>query len=761
MVKQLEYWNMKTELLAPAGDIEAGYAALYYGADAVYLGLQQFSARATATNFDETNLNEFVGYAHHLGRKVYVAVNTVVQEDELSQLLQTLDICSRCKVDAVIIQDLGVARIVRESYPELEMHASTQMAVHNKEGALTLQKLGFSRVVVARELTLPEIKEIASIPDLETEAFIHGALCYSYSGLCLFSSFENGRSANRGKCLYPCRAEFDGEAGKSHYFSMKDMALQEDVLKMPVTSLKIEGRKKTALYVAAVTDYYRRLLDGKEVENRDEHIKQIFSRPWCKFHFKGKDKNVIERNFVGHRGLKIGKIERVGKHSIFFKTNHDIGRYDGLQIEIKGMEKPFGFSVQQMRMNGKNVFVALKGSEVEIGVPPQADNLMVGQDVYLASSTQVKGAYDYTKPKPNEYKQKEPIDVVVKITKNMVVATANNEKAVIANDFETAQHPDKITEAIAKVFAKSGNSDVVLKNLVVKNDLGLFVPVSILNELRRNLYAKIKPQSKVGVLPQITSRDLSSPQWILRTDNVNNLALVDLSKVAEIIVLINENFKISELNVLPKNKVRLALPAVCRKVSDWKQLIEKLLISGYRKWETANYWGCSVLPENGIDLSFDAPIYMFNRQATQMAKELGAKRITLPAEDLLINLQKTAKNSCLPVVWEVYGDNPLFTSAACIRNNTCKDCKRDEKWIKLGKDGHKYEVCSKNCQTMLFDANPYCVAKEAKNVEADFYRASFVYKKYSADDVAAIFEKLQKFEDVSKSCKGNLLGKNL
>ena len=148
----------KSELLAPAGDIEAGYAALYYGADAVYLGLQRFSARATAVNFDEENLNRFVGYAHSLGRKVYVTVNTVVQEAELSDLLATLDICSRCHVDALIIQDLGVARVVKKSYPELEMHASTQMAVHNKEGALALQKLGFSRVVVARELTLPEIR---------------------------------------------------------------------------------------------------------------------------------------------------------------------------------------------------------------------------------------------------------------------------------------------------------------------------------------------------------------------------------------------------------------------------------------------------------------------------------------------------------------------------------------------------------------------------------------------------------------------------
>ena len=134
---------LKPELLAPAGDIEAGYAALYYGADAVYLGLQKFSARATATNFDEQNLNEFTAYAHHLGKKVYAAINTVVQEDELSDLIETLDICSRCRVDAVIIQDLGVARVIRESYPELEMHASTQMAVHNKEGALFLKSLGY------------------------------------------------------------------------------------------------------------------------------------------------------------------------------------------------------------------------------------------------------------------------------------------------------------------------------------------------------------------------------------------------------------------------------------------------------------------------------------------------------------------------------------------------------------------------------------------------------------------------------------------
>ena len=220
---------MKQELLAPAGDIEAAYAALFYGADALYLGLRQFSARASATNFSPDELCQITGYAHALGRKIYVTVNTLVQQEQLKDLTQTLDACLNAGVDGLIVQDLGVAKIVRDCYPELELHASTQMAVHNKEGALFLKKMGFKRVVLARELTLNEIKQITAIPDLETEAFIHGALCYAYSGLCLFSSMETSMSANRGKCLYPCRGCFAGDLGNKHLFSMKDINVSYDV----------------------------------------------------------------------------------------------------------------------------------------------------------------------------------------------------------------------------------------------------------------------------------------------------------------------------------------------------------------------------------------------------------------------------------------------------------------------------------------------------------------------------------------------------
>lgn len=749
---------MKSELLAPAGDVEAGYAALYYGADAVYLGLQQFSARATATNFGEETLKDFTGYAHSLGRKVYVALNTLLQENELPDLIKNLDICSRCQVDALIIQDLGVARVVREGYPELELHASTQMAVHNKEGALALQKLGFSRVVLARELTLPEIKEIAAIPGLETEAFIHGALCYSYSGLCLFSSVETGRSANRGKCLYPCRANFKGEDGEKHYFSMKDMALQEDVLKMPVTSLKIEGRKKTALYVAAVTDYYRKILDGKGAQALgEENIKQIFSRPWCKFHFNGRDKNVIDRDFVGHRGLIIGKIEHATPKKIVFKTSHQVARYDGIQIDVEGQEKPFGFSLQMIKKDGRNVYEALAGDVVEIGLPPKAPQLKKGQDIYLASSSFVKGAYHYQKPKAGEYKPRLEIDVRVKVEADKVTAEANGFQSESGGRFTQADHPEKMQKTIMDAFGKTGNTELRLRSIQVDNSGGYFVSVSLLNELRRSLYEKIKFIPKAGELQPVAKREKPlASKWIVKTDDLNKISKLDLNKIAEVVVLMDEKFLIESLKNLPKNKIRLALPTVCRHVSAYKALVQNLLEQGYRKWEIGNYWGLGILPDNGVDVSFDAPIYMLNTQAMQMAKEMKATRITLSVEDTFANLQKIAEAAPLPVCLTVYQDAALFTSAGCIRSNPCKSCKREDKWMRLEKDGNKYQVLSKNCQTMLFAENALSCSEEASQIAADFYRVDFVYKPYSPEQAAEIFNLAQKFAEIPHTQKANL-----
>lgn len=749
---------MKQELLAPAGNLEAGYAAFYYGADAVYLGLRKFSARAGAENFSAEELDELTAYAHQLGRKVYVAINTVIQEDELPSLMEELDVCRKCRVDAVILQDLGVARIIRECYPEIELHASTQMAVHNKEGALFLQQRGFSRVVLARELTQPEIAEIAAIDGLETEAFIHGALCYSYSGLCQFSSLETGRSANRGKCTYPCRSCFKTATGERHVFSMKDMALQKDVLKMPVTSLKIEGRKKSALYVAAVTDYYRRILDGQgEDQNRAENIRQIFSRPWCKFHFKGKNKQVIDPDFVGHRGLKIGKIGKIVKNKIFVTLEHALGRYDGLQIDVPGREKPFGFSVQNLRVNGKNCFSAAVGSIAEVEVPTTIVGLKAGLPVYLASSTAVKGAYPFEKPKAGEFKNTFAVNVGVKVCSDNITAICGKWTAKIGGNFTRADQPLRVEEAFRAAFAKTGGTALSLQALTVENPDGLFVPVSQMNELRRMLYQQIKPEDVKSTLPSVSPKIKSAKSGlIIKTDDVHNLSLLTLSDFTEIIVLINPDMKPKALSSLPKNKVRLALPPVCRNPRIYIPVINAMLDAGYRQWEVANYWGLEILPLERIDLSFDAPLYMFNTQAVEEAKNIGASRITLAIEDTLENMKRIVQKSALPTVVTVYHDPVLFISAACIRDNDCSACDRSRKWLTLEKDGKTYQALSENCQIMLFSGQPLCFIEEIKALNADFYRMDFCYKKYTAEDVCRIVSTLILGKKVPNSSTANI-----
>lgn len=755
---------IKQELLAPAGDIEAGYAALYYGADAVYLGLPKFSARATATNFDEPALDAFTAYAHHLKRKVYAAVNTVLQEDELPDLIEMLDICTRCKIDGIIIQDLGVARVMREKYPWFERHASTQMAVHNKEGALFLQKMGFKRVVLARELTLAEIKEIAAIPDLETEAFIHGALCYSYSGLCQFSAMEYGRSANRGKCLYPCRACFERDGKEEHLFSMKDMALQDKVQQMPVTSLKIEGRKKTALYVAAVTDYYRQILDGEGADiRREERIKQIFSRPWCKFHFEGKNKDVIDRHFVGHRGLVVGTVEQTGRGWLRFKTSYKIARHDGLQIDIPGMEKPFGFSVQKMQVDKRNVFEAAAGLTVEVELPRQCPPLSKGWTVYLASSSTVKGAYHYEKPKDGLYRNTNEIIVDVKVEKNLITAQSGMYTAQVEGVFEPTDNPQKSQAAIEAAFAKTGNTNFNLSELHIENKENLFTPSSMLNELRRNLYSRIKFEQPVTFLPEIQERIKTAwtPKFTVKVDNLNYLKNINLNNISEIIYLINPQSDISPLKDLPKNKIRLALPAVCRKPQLYADITARLLDGGYKKWEAANVWALAFLPLPQIDFSFDTSLYMLNTQALAQAQEIGASYVTLSLEDTELNICKLIEKSQVKTSLVVYQDVPLFTSAGCIRDNDCRHCTHADQWFNLKRDGRQYKALSRDCQMMVFDDKPYCIAAEAKELQPDYFRADFCYRPYTAEKAANVFNKLLEFNDVSNCIKGNFNHKNI
>jgi len=282
----------KPELLAPVGDMERLVSALNYGADAVYLAGKSFGMRTAPSNFSYEELAEAVRMCHEKGVKVYVTCNTVPHNEELCELPDFLVHCSQIGVDALIVADLGVMEVVKKYAPDIDIHISTQAGVINYETANAFYKLGAKRVVLARELSLPEIKEIRekTPADLEIEAFVHGAMCMSFSGRCLLSSYLTGRDANRGDCAQPCRWEYtlmersrpgqefpiEQEHGKTFIMNSRDMCMIEhirEVLDCGITSLKIEGRAKSAYYVAAITNAYRKAIDFV-YENPDEPIPQ-------------------------------------------------------------------------------------------------------------------------------------------------------------------------------------------------------------------------------------------------------------------------------------------------------------------------------------------------------------------------------------------------------------------------------------------------------------------------------------------------------
>ena len=749
--------TQQTELLAPAGDIEAGYAALYYGADAVYLGLPKFSARAEAINFTQSELDEFVAYAHSIDRKVYVAMNTLVQESELPEVMNGLQTCVDTGVDAVIVQDLGIARIIQKRFPSLELHASTQMAIHNLEGALALKKMGFTRVVTARELSLSEIKYIKDNCGIEVETFIHGALCYSYSGLCSFSSFQTTRSANRGKCVYSCRDTFKLDGRQGHLFSMKDLALEKEVLKLQGLSLKIEGRKKSALYVAAVTDYYRRILDtGRADISLADNIKQIFSRPWTTLHFKGKNKQVIDPNFVGHRGLPIGTVEKIFNHVITITPIHPIAKYDGIQIDCGTQEKPFGFSAEMLSVNGKKVFEVPAKKSVQITLPDHHPFIKKGDTVYLASSTRVKGSYDYEKPKPGAFKNRIPISVCVFVEPNKIVAIYQDKTAEIDGEFTSAKNLHKMTDAIRSAFEKTGNTALTLSELTVQNKNGLFVPMSVLNELRRQLYSQIEITPVRLNLPQLSQMKKANnlPKWIIKTDDITTLTEINFDTCDEIWVVMDIDFDMTTLSSLPKDKVRLCLPPIIRQSNKMQKLINTLWQMGYHTYAIGNLSGLTLLPDTA-DIAFDSQLSCLNTQAISQCFELGAQNVFVSPEDTLENIQKlTSLSDKIGVI--LYTDVPVFLSANCVRENDCANCNQKPWYADLSNGKGRFELISKNCQTTVVPREALCWTGEITQINASIYRVDFCHKHYDSLTAKRIWDTVRSGKDIKGTTKFNL-----
>ena len=362
----------KIEILAPAGSMESLIASINKGADAVYLGGSKFSARAYASNFDNDNMIKAIDYAHSYGVKVYVTLNTILKENEIEEAVRYVGFLYEVGADAIILQDLGLFKRVREDYPDFEIHASTQMTIHNGEGALFFKEKGFHRIVLSRELSLEEIKYISKDLGIETEIFVHGALCISYSGQCLMSSMIGGRSGNRGRCAQPCRMEYtlkgnnSGEK-KAYLLSPKDTCTIEnikDIIDSGTYSLKIEGRMKRPEYVAGVVDNYKKAVE-KEIYKTDYNVSsgkrellQLFNRGGFSTAYLKKNlgKDMMSFNHPRNTGVPLGNILKDGE--IILKE--DIALGDGYRV------KDTGFTINKILLKGKEVKEAKRGDKVKI-----------------------------------------------------------------------------------------------------------------------------------------------------------------------------------------------------------------------------------------------------------------------------------------------------------------------------------------------------------------------------------------------------------
>lgn len=459
------------ELLAPVGSIRALYAAINSGADAVYLGVDGFNARAKAVGFTTENINTYIDLCHLHGVKVYIAFNTAIKEKELKKLDEYVSACTRA--DAFIIADLGALSVFYKY--NVPLHASTQMGVNNLEGALFLQSKGFSRVVVARETAREDIIAIKQNTDLELEYFVHGALCVSYSGSCLLSSMMSGDSGNRGRCNQPCRLPYKSSlSGKEGYLlSPSEQCLitkLDDLRKIGVDSLKIEGRLKQPHYVTTVVSQYRKVIDGAKADNNTFlELKKAFNRgEFTSGYIYDDTKSIMSPKVQSNIGVSVGRIIACDKSGVTVKTTEPLRDGDGLKILYKG-EEAGGFGVKIVKSD-KNIYkLAAKGSfPIGAEVRRTLDSASAEEEILL---------------------KKLPINLSFKVSDGYgveITARRGNAEIKVSGKAQQATGRPLTKEDISASLCKLGDTPFVCDSAEVDlSDKCIFMPKSQLNEMRR------------------------------------------------------------------------------------------------------------------------------------------------------------------------------------------------------------------------------------------------------------------------------------
>ena len=484
----------KPELLAPAGSMEALYAAIEAGCDAVYLSGKRYGARVFASNFSDIEIIDAVKYSHLYGVKVYVTVNTIVFEEEVDDFIKYIDFLHSNNVDAVIMQDIGMVDLVRKLYPNLEIHISTQMHVHNLEGVKFFENLGLQRVVVARETSIDDIRKIKENSNVEIEAFVHGALCISYSGQCLMSSLIGGRSGNRGACAQSCRLPYDlisdGKKINSdkYLISTKDLRTLNhvgDLIESGIDSFKIEARMKRPEYVYLIVSLYRKAIDSYfelgYVDINDDDIlsmKKIFNRGFTNG-FLFNEKYITNSKRPNHMGVEVGKVIDYKNGYAYVKLNDDLNVHDGIRIVNRN---DVGLSIDKMFVDRNEVEHAYSGNVVRF----KCDSVIKGSTVL--KTTDYLQINDINS-KINSKSRKVIIDGLIKLNKGnkIYLELSDGVNTVSVSDYvvEEALKRSISRDDVIKQIDRLGGTVYQFNKLDVILDDNVFVPISNLNDIRR------------------------------------------------------------------------------------------------------------------------------------------------------------------------------------------------------------------------------------------------------------------------------------
>ena len=718
------------ELLSPVGDFDCLKSAVQNGADAVYFGANSFSARAFASNFDDNTLEQAINYAKIRGVKTNLTLNTLIKNNELENAISVAKRAYEYGIDAIIVQDLGLAKYLIKNFPGLAVHASTQMSIHNLDGVLELQKMGFSRVVLSRELSLEEIEYICKNSNIEIEVFVHGALCISYSGQCLFSSIVGGRSGNRGKCAQPCRLPYElleneKTIDKGYLLSPKDLCGLEflpQLVEAGVSSLKIEGRMKTPEYVATVTRIYRKYLDLVEknlqfkIDEKDKQdLLQVFNRGgFSNGHLDSfANKGLIYPQKSNNMGIFLGTVSNFNSNNghISFATNSTLHIGDKICIENRKHETNI-YTISELMQQNKNIKEANSGDYIKIG--RMKGDISVGNKIYkMSDNFLTNSALDTINQELRKIDLSCELNVNLNFPISLKIYNNNICVEVVSNIFPEIAIKSPITEdRLIFQLCKTNNTPYNFKNIKINLGKNLYVPsISGINELRRQGLKKFEEKFILNFkrtlnikLPEISNKCLNN---FANPDSVECIN----KKISLLLNIIHEHYDYSLINgvdriyipfkfftmnnfssvinsICNNFDVYIYLPTIIRNsyhnliVKNLDKILSSFKISGFVLSNIGNlellknYMDFESYNNNYRNYDFIAN-YTFNVFNNLTFNELPLNTITLSPElnknDISnFRTNDACINSNKNIEMIVYGNTPLMTTNYCLLGKTNK-----------------------------------------------------------------------------------------